>query len=78
MAMYSLRNHTERLHGIVLPQIRGVDVRGGSPETYKVSFLPILKLTEFLVEGCPEKENTPGRLRENFMYQHWKLKAEKI
>ena len=28
----------------------------------------ILRLVGCLVEGCPERENNPGRLREHFMY----------
>ena len=27
------------------------------------------------MEGCPSKENTPGRPRENFMLCHWKSKV---
>ena len=51
-----------------MPQIRGIDVRGGVLETYKVSFLRILKLVGCLVEECSEREITPRRLRDNFMY----------
>ena len=40
-----------------------------------MSFLRILKSVECPVEGCPARENTLGRLRENFMCQHWKLKV---
>ena len=39
MAASSIRHHMERSHGIVLTQIREVDVGEGGPETYKVSFL---------------------------------------
>ena len=38
MAALSLRHHMERAHGVVMPQTRGVDVGGGVPETYVVSF----------------------------------------
>ena len=71
----SLRYHMERSHGIVLPQIRGVEFGGGGPETYKVSFPRILKSLECPVEGCPARGNTPGSLRGHFMYQHCKLKV---
>ena len=40
-----------------------------------VSFLWILKLAGCPVEVFPVRANNPGRLRENFMYQHWKLKV---
>ena len=72
MAASSLRHHMERSHGIVLTRVREVDVGGGGPETYKLLFLRILKSVECLVEGCPERGKTPGRLRDNFMYLHWK------
>ena len=31
MSDSSLRRHMERSHGIVLPQVRGLNVRGGGP-----------------------------------------------
>ena len=49
MAESSFFNHTESTDGIVLPQNRGVHVGGGGPETYRVYFLRVLKLVEFLV-----------------------------
>ena len=75
MAPSSLQHHTERSHGILLPQVRGVDVGGGGPEIYKVLFPRILKLVECPVEGRPERAKPPGRLRDNFMYRHWKSKV---
>ena len=33
-----LRHHMEKLHGMVLPNIRVVDFRGGGPDSYRVSF----------------------------------------
>ena len=68
MAASSLRHHIERAHGRVLPQVRGVDVRGGGLEVYKVSFPWILKSVDCLVEGCPDKAKSPGRLRENLCF----------
>ena len=38
-------------------------------------FPRILKLVECPAYGCPERAKTPGRLREYFMYQHWKSKV---
>ena len=60
----------ERSHGIVMLQVRGVDVGGGGTDIYKVSLPRILKSVECLVEGCPARENLPGIPRENFMYRH--------
>ena len=65
----------ERAHGRLLQQARVVDVGGGGLEVYKVSFPWILNLVDSPVEGCPAKAKTPGRLRENFMFRHWKSKV---
>ena len=58
----------ERSHGIVLHQIRGVDVGKGGLKTYKVLFAHILKSVECQVMGCLARENTLVRLREHFMH----------
>ena len=63
-------------HGRVLPQVRGVNVRGGRMEVYKVSFPRILNLMECPVEGCPDKAKKPGRIRDFFMFRHWKSKVD--
>ena len=76
MAASSLRNNMERAHGRVSPKVRGVDVGGGGLEVYKVSFPRILKLVDCPVEGCLAKEKPPGRLREQFVFCHWKLKVD--
>ena len=47
----------------------------GGPETYAVSFMWILKLVNFLVEGCLARVNNPGRIRDHFMYLHWNSKV---
>ena len=65
----------ERTHCRVLTQARGVDVGGGCPEVYKVFFPRILKSVDCQVEGLESKAQTPGRLRENFMFRHWDLKV---
>ena len=64
MAASSLQYHTERAHGGLLKQVRGMDVGRGGLGVYKVSFPWILKLVEFPVEGCLAKTRTPGRIRE--------------
>ena len=76
MPEYSLRHHMERSHGIFLPNVRGVDVGGERPETYKVLLPRIWKSLECPVEGCLARSNTLGILRENFMYLHWKSKVD--
>ena len=48
MAACYLRHHTERTHGKLLTQVRGVDVGGGGLEVYMVSLPRILKLVD-----CP-------------------------
>ena len=72
---YYLRYHMEKSHGIVLPQVRRVDVRGGGPDIYKVYFPRTLKSVECPVERCPERANTPGRLSKHFIYRHCKSKV---
>ena len=75
MADFSLRYHMDISHGRVLPQVRGVDVGGGVPEVYKVSFPQILKSVDCQVEGCPGRAKIPGRLRENVIFWHWKSRV---
>ena len=74
MAESSLLHHMERAHGIVMPYIRGVEIGGGGPETYVVSYPRVLKSVECPVYGCLSMANNLGRLRENFMYRNWKAK----
>ena len=45
-----------------------MDVGGRGLEVYKVSFPRILKSVDCLMEGCPAKAKTPGRLREHFIF----------
>ena len=75
MAASSLQHHMDRAHGRLLPQVRGVDVGGVGLEIYKVSFPRIIKSVDCPVEGCPAKAKTLGRLREHFMFRHWKFKV---
>ena len=65
----------EIAHGRVLTYVRGVYIRGVGLEIYKVSFPRILKSVDCLVKGCKAKAKTPGRLREKFIFCHWKLKV---
>ena len=52
-----------------------MDVGVGGLEVYKVSLPQILKSVECPEKGSPTKAKTPGRLRENFMFRHWKSKV---
>ena len=69
-----LCQHMEIFHGIVMPQTQGVDINGRVPQTYVVSFPWVLKSVVCPVDRCPAREHNPVRLKENFMYWHWKLK----
>ena len=71
MSASSMQHHMERAHGRLLPQVRGVDVRGGGLEVYKVSFPRILKSVQCPMEGCPAKAKTLGRLREHFIFSNF-------
>ena len=71
VAASSLKHHMERLHGICVPQMRGVDERVGGSTTYVVSFTRVLKLVKCLVPGCLTVVHSGGQLQENFMYQHF-------
>ena len=72
----SLQHHMERSHVRILLQVSGVEVGGGGLEVYKVSFFRILKSVEFSGEGYPAKKKITGRLKEHFMFHHWKLKVD--
>ena len=75
MAASFLHRHMEISQGIVITKTGGVDVGGGVTETYVVSFPRVLKSVACLVDGCPERAHNPDRLRDNFMYPHWKAKV---
>ena len=38
-------------------------------------FPRVLKLVVFPVDGCPVRENNPGRFREHFMHWNWKARV---
>ena len=52
-----------------------MDVRGGLLEVYRVSIPWILKLVDCPAEGCLAKAKPPVRLREHFIFPHWKSKV---
>ena len=41
-----------------------------------VSLPHVLTSVACPVEGCPERAHNLGRLRDKFMYRHWKSKIE--
>ena len=51
MAAFFIWHHMGRSYGIVLPQIRGVEIGGVGMYTYKVLFPRILESVGCLVEG---------------------------
>ena len=52
-----------------------MDFRGGALKIYRVLFPRIINLVECLVEGYPTRAKNLGRLRELFMFRHWKSKV---
>ena len=66
-----LKQHMESLHGICVPQMRGVDKKGEGPTTYVVSLPRILQSVRCLVPGRPVVAHSVGRLQENFMFWHF-------
>ena len=57
------------LHGLCVPQTRGVDEEGEGPTTYVVSFPRILQSVIFPVSGFPTRAHSAGRLRGHFMFR---------
>ena len=51
-----------------------MDIGGGGPEIYVVSFPRVFKFAVLPVDGRPVRAHNPGRMRNNFMYRHWKSK----
>ena len=72
MAASSLCHHMDLNHGIVMPYIQGVNVGRGGLDTYAVSFPQVLKSVVCPMYGCPARDHNLGKIRENFMYWHWK------
>ena len=75
MAESSLRHKMKRTHRIFLPHTQGVDVSRGGLDIYVVYFPLLLKLVACLLDGYLAQANNSGRLREHFMYWHWKSKV---
>ena len=71
MAQLYIKQHMASLHGVCVPQPRGVNDKGELPTTYVVSLPRILPLVRCPVPGCPAVVHTAGRMRENFMFQHF-------
>ena len=63
-----LKQYTDSLDGICVPQTRGVNEKGEGPTTYVVSIPRILQLVRCLVLRCPAIAHSAGRMQENFMF----------
>ena len=61
-----------RSHSICVPHTRGVYEVGVGMSTYVVSFPRVLHEAKFPVPGCPPVAHSSGRLREHFMYCHFR------
>ena len=72
VAQSSLKHHRSSQHGICVPQTRGVDEKGEGPDTYVMSFPGILQSVRCPVPGCPAVCHSAGRLREHFMFRHFR------
>ena len=68
----SLKQHMAWLHGICVPQTRGVNEVGGGPTIFVVSFPRVLKSVKCPVLGCPEVAHSAGRQQKFLMYQHFR------
>ena len=75
MSASSIQLHMEQSHGVIASQTWGVHMGRGGPTTYVVSFTSILKSVECPVSGCQEMYHSVGRMRENFMYRHFRSKV---
>ena len=71
-----LKAHTASSHGIYVSQTRGVHEVGGGLTTYVVSFPRVLQEVIYPVPGFPAVAHSAGRLRENFMYFHFRYNFE--
>ena len=69
------------MNGIILipnnqVQNQEVDTEERRMDTNMVFFPIVLTSVVIPAEGCPYRSNTPGRIREHFIYQHWKDQLE--
>ena len=65
----------ESSNGIYFPQKRGIDEVGGGTTTYVVSFTKAIQEAICPVPGCPAVAHSAGRLREHFMFWHFRSKV---
>ena len=70
MSSLYLKHHIGKLHGICVPQTRGVNNVGVLPTTYVVSFPRVIQSVRCSVPGYLAVAHSVGRLRENLVYQH--------
>ena len=70
-----LKAHTAMIHGIYVPHKRGVNEVGVGTTTYIVSFPKVLKKVRFPVPGFPYMAHRAVRLREHFMFCHFRSKV---
>ena len=70
-----LKAHMAKIHGIFFPQTRVVDEVGGVPTTYVVSFPKVIQEVRCPVPGCPVVSHSAGRLREHFMFCHFRYRV---
>ena len=59
-------------HEICVPQTREVYEKGEGPATYVVSFPRVLQSVRCPVPGFPAVCHSAGRLREHFMFRHFR------
>ena len=75
MAESSLSNNMEITHEMSLDQTWEVETGGGGSDTYVVYLPRVLTLVVCTVEWLPARGQKLGRLREHFMYRHWKAQV---
>ena len=64
-----LKTHIALIHGICVPQTRGVYDVGGGATTYVVSLHRVLQEVKCPVPRCLAVAHSAGRSRKNFMYR---------
>ena len=60
------------MHNDITLTSEGVDERGKGPSTYVVSFPKIIQSVRCPVPGCPARAHSARRLREHFMFRHFR------
>ena len=64
-----------RHHGVSVTQTREFEKGGGETATYVVPPPRVLKTVKCPVPGCQAVVHITSRLRENFMYKHFRLQV---